>query len=113
MNQRVESLTMTAGMWPASLTALVEQAVSVLSEAEVEQHLVLVLEDPPSDASHAAAATEALRSLVHASTLERPALSVNLVIGGNAADRHRTLTFLGSQDGGFVRGATLDLGTAR
>ena len=112
MNQRVGSLTMTAGTWPASLTTLVTRAVSLLSEADVEQRLVLILDNPTSDESHARAAKEALRSLVHASTLERPELSVNLVIGGTAEDRQRTLTFLASQDGGFVRGATLDLGVA-
>jgi len=113
MKQHVGLLTMTAGSWPASLTTLVTSAVSLLSKAEVGQRVVLVLDDIDDDRSHALAAKEALRSLVHASTLERPGLSVNLVIGGSAKDREKTLTFLAGLDGGFVRGATLDLGTAR
>ena len=112
MGQQVGSLTMTAGRWPASLTALVTQAVSWLAGAEVDERLVLVLEGAAADPAQDLAARAALRSLVHASTLERPDLSVNLVLGGSPEDREKTLAFLAGPDGGFVRGATLDLGSA-
>jgi hypothetical protein len=116
MAQQVAALGLGTEAWPGSLTTLVQEAVSVLANTEAGENdglvLVLDVDVADGDASRLLAAREALRSLMHASSLERPSLAVNLVVGGDTRDRATTLQYLAGPDAGFVRGATLDLGPA-
>lgn len=95
--------------WPAALTRLVVDVAGALGAA-VDGDRVAVVADPPAEPERAGALREALRSLVHASVLERPGVQANLVYGGSAADRDLTLAYLATAD--FVLGATIDLSPA-
>jgi hypothetical protein len=93
--------------WPGSLTNLVVEVAGALGSAADGDRLAVVVVNPPTEPERAGAVREAMRSLVHASVLERPAVRVNLVYGGSGADRDVTLDHLAGAD--FVLGATLDL----
>lgn len=104
---RVIPAALDPAAWPGSLTGLVVEVAGALGSATDGDRIVVVVAEPPAEPERAGAVREALRSLVHASVLERPAVRVNLVYGGSGADRHATLDHLATAD--FVLGATVDL----
>jgi hypothetical protein len=104
---RVIPAALDSATWPGSLTRLVVEVAGALGSAADGDRIAVVVAEPPAEPEQAGAVREAMRSLVHASVLERPAVRVNLLYGGSSADREMTLDHLATAD--FVLGATLDL----
>ena len=96
--------------WPAGLVDAVVYVTGELGRSSPGERVTVVVPEPPAAPEQSGALREALRSLVHASVLELPAVRVNHVYGGTAADREQTLAYVAGAE--FVLGATLDLGPA-
>lgn len=96
--------------WPAGLTDAVVRVAGQLGKSTPGDRVTVVVAHPPAAPEQRAALVEALRSLVHASVLERPTVRVNLVCGGTPTGRRETLAYVAGAD--FLLGATLDLGAA-
>lgn len=94
--------------WPNGLTLAVTAATRALAAAEPGDTVLLSVPSPPEDPGYREGAREALRSVIHASTLERPKLRANLIFGGNRDDHTESVHYLSGAT--FVFGATVDLG---
>jgi hypothetical protein len=93
--------------WPSGVTEAVLSAADALASAPSGEVVTLVVPVPPAVRSEREALRDALRSVLHASLLERPDVRANIVFGGDEADSVRTIAYLASAD--FVYGATIDL----
>lgn len=104
--------------WPAEITNTVIRAANHIRALDTGSPVraVLVLEQRGHDtpAYIRLSAQSALQSLIHASTLERPAVSLCLVFTDSPenADLERTLEYTTGPAGAFTQGATIDLGIA-
>lgn len=103
--------------WYVSLSGLVVEARALIAAAGAtpQTRTILVLHGQPGKATPAhirLSTKEALRSLMHASVLEQPALGINLLIAQTPDDPdvELTLKYLTGPNGEFVQGATIDLG---
>lgn len=96
--------------WPSGVTDAVLLVTAGIRSSVPGDRVVVVVGDPPSEPDRRGALLLALRSLVHASVLERPGVRINLVFGGTAQDRERTLEYVAGAT--YLHGATLDLSTA-
>lgn len=106
--------------WHASLSDVVARATAVIAAAAQstpQTRTTLVLHgqpDAPTPAHIRLSTKAALRSLIHTSVLEQPALGINLLIAQTleSPDLELTLKYLAGPNGEFVQGATIDLGEA-
>jgi hypothetical protein len=103
--------------WQAGITELVVQTTAAIARgngADLPPRTVLVLHGQPGSPTPPQirlSAKEALRSLIHASTLENPPQGVCLVLAASAddTDLESTLNYLSGPYGEFLHGTTIDL----
>ena len=109
--------------WSARLTEMVVSLSGALATttSDTRSTTVVLLDVGPSFHGSAkdplsACAVEAARSLVQARALEQPSPPTNLLLidsGTDVADVEATVRFLGSPEGAFVHGSTIDLRSRR
>jgi hypothetical protein len=104
--------------WSARLTEMVVSLSQALAAttSDTRSTTVVVLDVGPSDGSAnaplGACAIEAARSLVQARALEQPSPPTNLLLidsDTEVADVEATVGYLGSPEGAFVHGSSIDL----
>ena len=108
----------TEPTWHASLSDVIARATAAIAaaaESTPPTRTTVVLHGQPDTRTPAhirLSMKEALRSLIHASVLEQPALGINLLIAQTLEDPdlELTLKYLAGPNGEFVQGATIDLG---
>jgi hypothetical protein len=105
---RQHVVELECGTWPEGVTSAVLTATRSLGQAELPSTVTLVVPRPPKDPAHRACLTEALRGVIHSSTLEQPTIRTNLIVGGSDSDRQEAVSYVSAAT--FVFGATIDLG---
>lgn len=101
--------------WPAEITNTVIRAAGHIKALDTGSpaRAILILEQHPDTPDFISlSAQSALQSLIHASTLEVPAISLCLLFtdAPENADLERTLEYASGTTGAFMQGATVNLG---